>query len=285
MGGTGFRLGAVCFDNPVFLASGPAGYGIEYSGLIDLAGLGGIVTKTITLQPNPGNPGVRIRETPAGLLNSIGLENVGSSVFFSEKLPDLLNAGVKPVVSLAAEDWDGYTKLLEVTAAQTEVDVVEINLSCPNVDMGGMVVGTDPSQVSRYVGRAKEILDAAVLAKLTPNVTDISVLARAAEKAGADGITAINTLVGMDIDTGSGAPVFHRVKAGLSGPALLPVALEAVWRVSRTVDVPVVGVGGISSVEDARKFFMAGASAVQVGTAIFYDPGLPMRIVDHIQKR
>jgi dihydroorotate dehydrogenase (NAD+) catalytic subunit len=280
----GIEIGRSSFDNPVFLASGPAGYGTEYSGLIDLKRLGGIVTKTITLEPRPGNPGRRLWETPGGLLNSVGLENVGAELFFAEKLPALLESGVRAIVSLAAEDWDGYTGLLEA-ADRDEVETVEINLSCPNVERGGMAVGTDPELVELYVKEARRILgERALIAKLTPNVTDIAGLARAAEDAGADAVTAINTVLGMDIDGAAGRPVFRRVCAGLSGPAILPVALEAVYRIARAVSIPVIGVGGISSMEDARKFFQAGARAVQIGTAIFYDHGLPERIVDSLRE-
>jgi dihydroorotate dehydrogenase (NAD+) catalytic subunit len=279
------KIGAVTLRNPVLLASGPAGYGLEYEGLIDLRRIGGVVTKTISFEPREGNPGTRLHETGGGLLNSIGLENVGAEVFFSVKLPALADAGIKPVVSLAAEDWDGYRMLLEATAGIAGVDIVELNLSCPNVDRGGMAVGTNPDLLARYVRHAKGTLPGVtVLAKLTPNVADIAALALVAEEAGADGITAINTVVGMDLDMAAGRPVFKRVRAGLSGPAVMPMALDAVWRISRTVEIPVIGVGGITSVEDAMKFFMAGATAIQVGTAVFYDPGLPERIVDALEE-
>jgi dihydroorotate dehydrogenase (NAD+) catalytic subunit len=283
-GQPGVEIGSQGFRNPVFLASGPAGYGTEYSGLIDLRRLGGIVTKTITLEPRPGNPGRRLWETPGGLLNSVGLENVGATRFFSEKLPVLLETGVTVVVSLAAEDWEGYVGLLEA-ADREDVHTVEINLSCPNVERGGMAVGTDPALVELYVKEAvKRLVGKTVIAKLTPNVNDIAGLARAAEKAGADAVTAINTVLGMDFERAGGKPVFRRVSAGLSGPAILPVALDAVYRIARAVSIPVMGVGGISSVEDARKFFAAGARAVQIGTAIFYDHELPERIVESLHK-
>ena len=279
------RIGGAVLGNPVLLASGAAGYGLEYEGLADLGRIGGVVTKTISFEPRPGNPGARLHETGGGLLNSIGLENVGAQVFFSEKMPALAEAGVKPVVSLAAEDWDGYRKLLDAAAEAGGVDIVELNLSCPNVDRGGMAVGTDPDLVARYVRHARDILgEIAIIAKLTPNVSDIASLALAAEEAGAHGITAINTVLGMDIDITAGRPVFRRVTAGLSGPAIMPIALSAVWKISRTVDIPVVGCGGITSVDDAIKFFMAGAAAIQVGTALFYDPALPGRIVGELEK-
>ncbi len=275
------KIGKVTLRNPVLLASGPAGYGLEYEGLVDLERIGGVVTKTISFEPREGNPGTRLHETGGGLLNSIGLENVGAEVFFSEKMPALVDAGIQPVVSLAAEDWEDYRMLLDATAGTGSVDIIELNLSCPNVERGGMAVGTNPELLAKYVRHAKDTLPGmTVLAKLTPNVGDIAALALAAEDAGADGITAINTVVGMDIDLAAGRPVFKRIHAGLSGPAVMPIALDAVWRISRTVDIPVVGVGGITSVEDAMKFFMAGAPAIQVGTAVFYDPALPERIVE-----
>jgi dihydroorotate dehydrogenase (NAD+) catalytic subunit len=283
--GAGFSIGRSRFRNRVFLASGPAGYGTEYAGLIPLARLGGVVTKTITFEPCPGNPGRRLQETPAGLLNSIGLENVGARAFFAEKLPALLRTGATPVVSLGAEDWRQFCRLLEAARESGAASCVELNLSCPNVERGGMSVGTDARLVARYVRRARRTLEtAAVIAKLTPNVEDVASLALAAESAGADAVTAINTVVGADFVSPSGGPVFRRVKAGLSGPAILPVALAAVWRIARAVRIPVIGAGGISSVDDARKFFAAGASAVQVGTAIFYDPQLPVRIVDALER-
>lgn len=279
-------VGPVTFKNRVFLASGPAGYGTEYAGLIALETLGGVVTKTITRKPRQGNPGRRLWETSAGLLNSIGLENVGATVFFAEKLPALIEAGATVIVSLGAEDWEDYCELLDVTAVQEAVPAVEINLSCPNVERGGMVVGVDPERIKTYVRRARETLGPKiVLAKITPNVTDVSVLAAAAAEAGAHAITAVNTVVGMDVCPDLRDPVFRRVRAGLSGPAIMPVALDAVWKIARAVDIPVVGVGGISSVEDAEKFFAAGASAVQIGTAIFSDPGLPERIVEALEKK
>jgi dihydroorotate dehydrogenase (NAD+) catalytic subunit len=279
------KIGEVTLRNPVLLASGPAGYGLEYEGLVDLVRIGGVVTKTISYEPREGNPGTRLHETGGGLLNSIGLENVGAEIFFSEKMPALTDAGIKPIVSLAAEDWDGYRRLLDATAGVNGVDIIELNLSCPNVERGGMAVGTNPELLAKYVRRAKDTLSGmTVLAKLTPNVSDIAALALVAEEAGADGITAINTVVGMDIDLTAGRPVFKRVRAGLSGPAVMPIALDAVWRISRTVDLPVVGVGGITCVEDAMKFFMAGAAAIQIGTAVFYDPSLPEKIVEALEE-
>ncbi|MCX5753997.1 MAG: dihydroorotate dehydrogenase [Candidatus Krumholzibacteria bacterium] len=288
MKGTGMKLsiGSAVFRNRVFLASGPAGYGTEYSDFIRLDRLGGVVTKTITLRPRAGNPGRRLWETNAGLLNSIGLENVGAEAFFAEKLPALVAAGGKPIVSLGAEGWDDYCGLLDTASACAAADVFEINLSCPNVERGGMAVGSDRELLGKYVRRAVETLEGkTIIAKLTPNASDVAALAVAAADAGAHALTAINTVVGAELCPGLRAPVFRRVRAGLSGPAILPVALDAVWKITRAVDIPVIGAGGISSVEDAEKFFAAGASAVQVGTAIFYDPGLPERIAAALAKK
>jgi len=286
--GTGvkFSIGSVDFRNRVFLASGPAGYGTEYADFIRLDRLGGVVTKTITLHPRAGNPGRRLWETNAGLLNSIGLENVGAKAFFAEKLPALVAAGGKPVVSLGAEDWNDYCRLLDAASACAGADVFAINLTCPTDARGGMAVGIDRGLLGKYVRRAVETLEGkTVIAKLTPNVSDIASLAVAAAEAGAHALTAINTVVGADLCPGLRSPVFRRVRAGLSGPAIRPVALDAVWKIARAVDIPVIGAGGISSVEDAGKFFAAGASAVQVGTAIFYDPGLPERIAAALAKK
>ncbi|OQX86066.1 MAG: dihydroorotate dehydrogenase B catalytic subunit [Candidatus Latescibacteria bacterium 4484_7] len=283
--GVEVTIGSAVFKNPVFLASGPAGYGLEYETVIDLAVLGGVVAKTITYKPLVGNRGARLRETPSGLLNSIGLENVGCEAFLSEKLPAMVERGMRPIVSIGAEGWEDYERLLERLSGTEGFDAVEINLSCPNVDIGGMAVGRDPELVEKYVRRASEVLGGkCILAKLTPNVEDIVPLALSAEGAGADGIVAVNTIVGMDIDVRNRKLVFDRVTAGLSGPAILPVALAAVWKIARSVEIPVVGVGGISSVDDALKFFMAGAAAVEVGTAIFYDPELPVRIIERLEK-
>jgi len=279
------KIGNAEFKNPVFLASGPAGYGLEYEGIIDLSRIGAVVTKTITLNPKEGNKGKRIWETPCGLLNSIGLENVGSDTFISKKLPEIISKGIRCIVSIAGEDWKEYRRLVEKISGCKEIDVVEINLSCPNVDRGGMVVGSDPDLLAHYIKVAREALGGVTLiAKLTPNVKDISRLAVVAEEAGADAITAINTVLGMDIDLERRRPVFDRVIAGLSGPAIFPIALEAVWRIARSVDIPVIASGGISKVEDALKFFMAGAKAVQIGTGVFYDPSLPEAIIDYIEE-
>jgi dihydroorotate dehydrogenase subfamily 1 len=274
------RIGPVTFKAPVFLASGICGYGEEYSPLVDAGTLGGVVTKTITLRPRMGNPPPRICELPTGALNSIGLENVGLDAYIRDKLPRLAKRNVDVIVSIAAE----HAAEFEVIAARLEeaggFKGVEINLSCPNIDEQALDHGRNPAFVEKIARVVKDrIPDKAVLVKITPNVTDIAVVARAAEAGGADGVSAINTVLGIDFDLDTGKPFFYKGSGGYSGPGVLPIALEKVWEVARAVSISVVGIGGVSSVGDARKFFIAGASAVQVGTAFWQNPELPGEIV------
>jgi dihydroorotate dehydrogenase (NAD+) catalytic subunit len=274
------RIGKIEFKNPVFSASGIWGYGDEISSLVELDRLGGMVTKTLTLEPRTGNVLPRIQELPTGLLNSIGLENVGIAAFIEDKLPVVAKLGTAVVVSIAGDDEDAFAELSARLAAAEGYVGVEINLSCPNVQKGGIDHGRNPVAVERITAIVKRALpDKAVMVKLTPNVTSIADVASAAEAGGADAVTAINTLLGADFDLATGKPVFARVSAGYSGPGILPVALEKVWETSRAVSIPVIGVGGIGSIDDARKFFLAGASAVQIGTALFTRPRLAEEIV------
>jgi dihydroorotate dehydrogenase (NAD+) catalytic subunit len=268
--------GPVTWKNPVFTASGTWGYGIEYFDLCDPSELGGIVTKTITVEPRPGNPQPRVCELRHGMLNSIGLENVGLAAFVAEKLPVLREHRVPTVVSLAARDEAEFTTMIEQLAAHEGWSAVELNLSCPNVARGGLDFGREPARVERITADARRALpaDRALWVKLTPNVTSIGDLAVAAEHGGADAISCINTLVGMEIDLERREPVFPRGTAGYSGPAILPIALARVWEVAHAVDVPIVGIGGISSLDDVLRFFVAGATAVQVGTSLFARPDL-----------
>lgn len=278
-------LGPVRYANPVFTASGTWGYGLEYLDLVDPSTLGGIVTKTLTVEPRLGNPQPRVRETYAGMLNSIGLENVGLAAFLREKLPALREREVTTVVSLAGRDEAEFGAMIGDLTAHAGWSAVELNLSCPNVAHGGLDFGQDPTRIERITGLARAALpaDRGLWVKLTPNVSSIGALARAAEAGGADAITCINTVVGMEIDLRRRAPVFPRGTAGYSGPAILPIALAKVWEASRAVTIPVVGVGGISTVEDILKFFVAGASAVQVGTSLFPQPDLACRIVQELR--
>ncbi len=278
------RLGPVTFKNPVFIASGICGYGVEYEPLVPLERLGGIVTKTITLEPRSGNPPPRIHEVPTGVLNSIGLENVGLRAFIGEKLPLLKNRGVDVIVSIGAEKEEEFVRIAETLARLDGYLGVELNLSCPNVEGISLDHGRDPDYVERITSIVKKRIPGKVLwVKITPNITDIGVVASAAEKGGADAVSAINTVIGADFDLETGKPVFSRIGAGYSGPGILPIALHKVWEAARSVSIPVIGIGGIASVEDARKFFIAGASAIQVGTAVFSDPQLPVRIISELE--
>jgi dihydroorotate dehydrogenase (NAD+) catalytic subunit len=265
--------------NPLLAASGCFGYGREAEPVISADLFGGIVTKTITPVPRRGNPLPRLGETPSGMLNSIGLENVGLDVFLAEKLPVLEGVDTRVVVSISAASAEEFAEMARRLADESRVDALELNLSCPNVAEHGRNFAADPVAVGEITRRVRPHFAYPIWVKLSPNVTDIVASARAAQEAGADGVTAINTLLGMDIDLDTGASHFARVTAGLSGPAILPVALAAVWRIAHEAKIPTVGVGGASSAEDVLKFLAAGASAVQLGTVLLADPGAPERIL------
>ena len=278
--------GPVRWKNPIFTASGTWGYGIEYFDLCDPAELGGIVTKTITVEPRPGNPQPRVRELRHGMLNSIGLENVGLEAFLRDKLPVLREHDVATVVSLAAREESEFVTMIEELSSHPGWSAVELNLSCPNVAHGGLDFGRDPERVRRITAAAAAALPRgrALWVKLTPNVTAIAQIARAAEEGGAHAVSCINTLVGMEIDLERRAPVFPRGTAGYSGPAILPVALAKVWEVAHAVRIPIVGIGGIGSVDDVLRFLVAGASAVQVGTSLFARPALANRVIHDLRE-
>jgi len=276
------RIGPVEFKNPVFIASGICGYAEEYSPVVNLSRLGGVVTKTITMQPRKGNLPPRIHELPHGMLNSIGLENVGLDRYVNEKLPQLnARPDVAVMVSVAAETEDEFIRLAEAFAARDGYAGLELNLSCPNVKGEALDQGRNPALVERISRIVKDrIPNKSLWIKVTPNITDVASVARAAEQGGADAIAAINTVIGIDFDLETGKTVFARGSAGYSGPAILPIALQKVWECAKAVTIPIVGIGGITSVDDVRKFFLAGATAVQVGTQLYADPGLPERIID-----
>ena len=276
------KIGPVQFKNPVFIASGICGYAEEYSPLINLSRLGGVVTKTITMEPRAGNLPPRIHELPHGMLNSIGLENVGLDRYINEKLPQLnQHPDIGVMVSVAAETEDEFIRLAEAFAPMEGYAGLELNLSCPNVKGEALDQGRNPTMVEHISRIVKDrIPKKSLWVKVTPNITDVATVAKAAEQGGADAIAAINTLVGIDFDLETGKTVFARGSAGYSGPAILPIALQKVWECARAVSIPIVGIGGITTIVDARKFFLAGATAIQVGTALYNDPGLPERIVD-----
>lgn len=274
-------LAGLRLKNPVMTASGTCGYAEELAPYADLSGLGAVVVKTITLLPRVGNPAPRIAETPSGMLNSIGLQNVGIEAFLREKLPILRRLKVPILVNIAGKSVEEYAELAKRLEGVPGVSALELNISCPNV-AGGLDYGTDPSLTREVVRAVKQVSSVPVVPKLSPNVTDITVVARAAADGGADALSLINTLLGVAIDPHSRRPKIHTVTGGLSGPAIKPVALRMVWEVSHTVPLPLIGIGGIQTGEDAVEFLLAGATAVQVGTATFVDPRAPLKVRDGI---
>ncbi len=280
------EIGGRRLENPVGVASGTYGYGSEYEEHLDLTGIGALYTKAVTMNPRPGNDVPRIVETPAGLLNSIGLANVGRERFIEEKLPGFAAMPCAVIANVAADFPEEYA---EVIAYLEEHDPdgtlwgYEINVSCPNVKAGGVALGAVPHQVERTARLVREATSRPLIVKLTPNVTDIAEIARAAEAGGADAVSCINTVVGMIIDVEARRPVLPAGTGGLSGPAILPIGVAATYRVSRAVSIPVIGMGGIMSAGDAIQYLLAGASAVQVGTANFVDPRIAPGIRDGIR--
>ena len=272
------EIAGIPMNTPVLTASGTFGYGEEFEDFVDLSRLGGVVVKGTTLKPRRGNDGVRVAETPAGMLNCIGLENPGVNVFLEEILPRLSKYHMNIIVNISGTTVEEYGILAEMLDV-SGVAAIELNVSCPNVKDGGIVFGTEPKAASNVVKAAKKRTGKPVILKLSPNVTDVVCMAKAVEDAGADAISLINTLMGMAVDIHTWKPVLGNVTGGLSGPCVKPVALRMVWQVAQSVKVPVIGMGGISSWQDAVEFFLAGASAVAVGTANFVHPAVTMDIV------
>ncbi len=277
-------LGFLRLKNPVVAASGTFGYGREYSPIINPNLLGGLVVKGISLHPKPGNPPPRIVETPSGMLNAIGLANVGVEVFLEEKLPWLRGLDTTIIVNIYGHRLKEYGAIASALRGVDGVDALEVNISCPNVEKGGIAFGTDPLSAARVTELVLEHTDKPVIVKLTPNVTDITEIAKAVESAGAHALSLINTLTGMTIDVESRRPRLANKWGGLSGPAIRPVALYMVYRVVRSVTIPVMGIGGILEARDALEFLIAGAKAVQVGTANFVDPRATLKIVEGIRE-
>ncbi|MDR2592577.1 MAG: dihydroorotate dehydrogenase [Chitinispirillales bacterium] len=275
------RIGNGTLANPVGVASGTFGYGGEYEGLVDFSDIGAIYTKAVTLEPRGGNAPPRLVETPSGILNSIGLANVGVEKFISDKLPYLRTLPCAVVVNVAGASEDEYRRVVErlESGCLDSVDTngsgifgYEVNVSCPNVHHGGLAFGTDPAQVERLTSSLRELTKRPLIIKLTPNVTDIAVVAKAAEAGGADAVSLINTLVGMVIDVKTRKPVLGAKTGGLSGPAVRPVGVALTCKARRAVSIPIIGMGGISCADDALQYILAGASAVQIGTANFVNP-------------
>ncbi len=281
---TEVTIGKLTLKNPVLVASGTFGYGDELIDSIDINKLGGIVTKSLTLKPKEGNPPPRIAETPCGMLNSIGLANIGVDRFISEKLPVLRNFDTALIVSVAAKRIEDYCEIIRRLENFDEVDAYEINISCPNVKEGGLEFGTSLSMTAKVVSETRKTTDKTLIIKLTPNVTRISDFAKVCKEEGADAVSLINTVVGMAIDIRTRKPKLSTITGGLSGPAIKPIALAKVFEVFQNVDIPIIGIGGISTWEDAIEFMLAGARAIQVGTANFVDPTTPLQIISGIIK-
>jgi dihydroorotate dehydrogenase (NAD+) catalytic subunit len=270
--------------NPVMTASGTFGYGQEYEGLVDPRQLGAVVVKGLSLKPREGNAPPRIAETPAGMLNAIGLANIGAEAFIRERLPLLRDPGTTVIVNIYGHRLEEYGDLAAVFKGVRGVDGLEVNISCPNVAQGGMAFGVDPRMTTEVTKRVVEKTDKPVIVKLSPNVTDIRTIAKAAENGGAHAISLINTLSGMAIDIHRRTPKLSNVWGGLSGPAIRPVALYMVYRAVRAVDIPVIGIGGIMNYQDALEFLIAGARAFQVGTGNFVSPKVTLEILEGLRR-
>jgi len=280
-------IGGIKIKNPVMTASGTFGYGEEFSPFIDLNKLGAMILKGITLNPKMGNLPSRIIETSSGILNAIGLQNVGVEALIMEKLPQLQKYHTPVIINISGDTIDEYIKIakrLDEVSKSKKIAGLEINISCPNVKKGGMLWGTDARSTYKVVNQIRKITKLPLIVKLSPNVTDIKEIARSAEEAGADAISLINTLAGMVIDIDSARPKLANIHGGLSGPAIKPVALWMVWQVYQTVKIPIIGIGGIMRAEDAIEFIIAGARAVQIGTANLVNPEAPIEIIEGIKE-
>lgn len=275
------NLGGLTMKNPVTTASGTFAAGMEYSDFVDVSALGAVTTKGVSLNGWEGNASPRIAEVPSGMLNSIGLQNPGVAHLKSEELPWLREQGATTIVNVSGHSFDEYVQVIEALE-DAPVDAYEVNISCPNVDAGGMTLGTHVPSVEKVVSLCREATSRPLIVKLTPNVTDITKIARAAEASGADAISLINTLLGMAIDVKRRRPVLARVVGGFSGPAVKPVALRMVWQCSKAVSVPILGMGGVTTGTDAVEFMLAGATAVAVGTANFMNPQATVDVIDGI---
>jgi dihydroorotate dehydrogenase (NAD+) catalytic subunit len=279
----GFSIGDLHFKNPVLTASGTFGYGSEFDDFIDVSELGGIVLKGTTLEPREGNPYPRMAETPSGMLNAVGLQNKGIEYFENIIYPRILNYKTNIIVNVNGSYIEDYVALAERIDKLEKIPAIELNISCPNVKMGGMAFGTNLVTAREVTREVRAVYSKKLIVKLSPNVTDIVDFARVVEEEGADSVSLINTLLGMSVDVVNMRPALSTITGGLSGPAIKPVALRMVWQVANAVKIPVIGMGGIMSVSDALEFLLAGASAIQVGTASFIDPQASVNIVKGIE--
>jgi dihydroorotate dehydrogenase (NAD+) catalytic subunit len=278
------KIGKLKLKNPVLLASGTVGYGNEISELTDLSRIGGIVTKSVSLKPRKGNPPQRIVETPSGMLNAIGLANVGVEVFIKEKIPFLKKLNTTLICNIAASSVEEYVECVKILNEEEAISAFEINVSCPNVKEGGLIFGNDISSVGRITEQVRKETEKPIIIKLSPNVPKISDFAAVVKKEGGDAVSAINTLVGTSFDIYSRKPKIKNVTGGLSGPAIKPIALAKVLEIKRSVDIPIVGIGGIMNWKDAVEFMIVGASAIQIGTANFINPNVSNEVVDGLHE-
>ena len=276
------KIGTLTMKNPVMTASGTFGYGTEYSDFIDISKIGGIIVKGTTIQPREGNPYPRMAETSSGMLNAVGLQNKGADYFVKEIYPKISEVDTNMIVNVSGSSIDTYVECAEKMAALERIPAIELNISCPNVKQGGMAFGVCASSAAEVVRAVRKVYPKTLIVKLSPNVTDITEIARAVEAEGADSVSLINTLLGMAIDVEKRKPILSTITGGLSGPCVKPVALRMVWQTSRAVKIPVIGLGGISSWKDAVEFMLAGATAIQIGTYNFIDPAISLKVADGI---
>lgn len=278
------KIGSLELKNPVMTASGTFGYGTEYADFMDISRLGAIIVKGTTLNPRQGNPYPRMAETPSGMLNAVGLQNKGVDYFVDHIYPEVRKIQTAIIVNVSGSCIDDYVQTASIINTLDDIPAIELNISCPNVKQGGMAFGVKPESAAQVVSAVRKAYDKTLIVKLSPNVTDITEIARAVEGAGADSVSLINTMLGMAIDAEKRRPILSTITGGMSGPAVKPVALRMVWQTAKAVKIPVIGLGGICSATDAVEFLLAGASAVQIGTANFIDPSISDKVVDGIEE-
>ena len=278
------KIGSLELKNPVMTASGTFGYGTEYADFMDINRLGAIIVKGTTLAPRQGNPYPRMAETPSGMLNAVGLQNKGVDYFVDHIYPEVQKIQTNIIVNVSGSCIEDYVQTASIINTLDDIPAIELNISCPNVKQGGMAFGVNPDSAAQVVSAVRKAYDKTLIVKLSPNVTDITEIARAVESSGADSVSLINTMLGMAIDAEKRRPILSTITGGMSGPAVKPVALRMVWQTAKAVKIPVIGLGGICSATDAIEFLLAGASAIQIGTANFIDPSISEKVIDGIQE-
>lgn len=283
MANLGVKIAGLNMKNPVLTASGTFGYGLEFADLIDLNKLGGFIVKGTTLNPREGNDYPRMAETPSGMLNAVGLQNGGVDHFIHDTYPQIANLDTNVIVNVSGATVDDYVAVCERLSQLKNIEAIEVNISCPNVKQGGMAFGTTCAGAAQVTEAVRKAWNRTLIVKLSPNVTDITEIAKAVEGAGADSVSLINTMLGMAIDVERQRPCLSTITGGLSGPAVRPIAVRMVWQVSKAVNIPIIGLGGIMNADDALQFIMAGATAIQVGTANFVDPTATIKIIEGMQ--